>query len=251
MLVYPASIDVSTGTLRRLTRLLAARRAVGTPWRALSAGRQALLVLAHLRDGDTLEQLAGGFGVGVATAWRYIREALEVLASRAPSLPEALASLRTAAFAVLDGTLVRTDRLAVDRPFYSGKHRQHGMNCQALIAPDGHAVWTAPALPGATHDLTAARDTGLIDALAEQTTLTFADKAYQGAGRPIVTPYKGRELPEKQRRFNHDHAALRAPGERAFASLKQWKILRRVRCCPHRVTQLVAAIFVLDTDRLG
>ncbi|MGW0565654.1 IS5/IS1182 family transposase, partial [Streptomyces sp. NPDC003016] len=54
MLVYPSSIDLSTRTLRYLSRQLAAgRREIGTRWRRLSAGRQALLVLAHLRCGDT------------------------------------------------------------------------------------------------------------------------------------------------------------------------------------------------------
>ncbi|GGQ79113.1 hypothetical protein GCM10010166_56310 [Couchioplanes caeruleus subsp. azureus] len=36
-------------------------------WRRLDAGRQALLVLAYLRNGDTYTRLAAGFEVGVAT----------------------------------------------------------------------------------------------------------------------------------------------------------------------------------------
>lgn len=41
-----------------------------------SAGfyRQALLALAHLRCGDTYAQLAAGFGIGIATVFRYIRD---------------------------------------------------------------------------------------------------------------------------------------------------------------------------------
>lgn len=49
------------------------------------AGRQALLVLAHLRCGHTYAQLAAGCGIGVATAYRYVREVIEVLATLAPS----------------------------------------------------------------------------------------------------------------------------------------------------------------------
>ena len=37
----------------------------------------------------------------------------------------------------------------------------------------------------------------------------------------------------------------RGPGERANASLKSWKILRRIRCCPLRATSLVQAVLVL------
>jgi hypothetical protein len=32
------------------------------------------------------------------------------------------------AYVVLDGTLIPVDRVAADRPFYSGKHKKHGMN---------------------------------------------------------------------------------------------------------------------------
>jgi hypothetical protein len=34
-------------------------------------------------------------------------------------------------------------------------------------------------------------------------------------------------------------------GERAHAQLKSWKIVRKIRCCPRRATDLVKAILVL------
>lgn len=43
-------------------------------WRKLSAGRQALLVVAHLRKGETYADLACGFRVGTSTVYRYLRE---------------------------------------------------------------------------------------------------------------------------------------------------------------------------------
>ncbi|WP_222932964.1 hypothetical protein [Nocardia yunnanensis] len=43
---------------------------------------------------------------------------------------------------------------------------------------------------------------------------------------------------------------LRAPGERANAQLKTWKVLRKLRCCPHRAGQLVKAIHLLQTREL-
>jgi hypothetical protein len=46
------------------------RKGIGSPWRQLNPGRQALLVLAYLRIGETFGDLAAGFGVGTATAWR-------------------------------------------------------------------------------------------------------------------------------------------------------------------------------------
>jgi hypothetical protein len=41
------------------------------------------------------------------------------------------------AYVVLDGTLIAIDRVAADRPFYSGKHRRHEMNLQVIASPDG------------------------------------------------------------------------------------------------------------------
>ena len=81
-----------------------------------------------------------------------------MLAARSPKLPRALAQAKNAghAYVVVDGTLIPIDRVAAGRPFYSGKHRHHGMNLQ-VISPDGEILWVSGPLAGATHDLTAAR----------------------------------------------------------------------------------------------
>ncbi|WP_234392140.1 helix-turn-helix domain-containing protein, partial [Streptomyces sp. WM6378] len=71
------------------------RREIGTRWRRLTTGRQALLALAHLRCGETYAQLAAGFGIGIATVFRYIHEAVDVLAALAPPLGEAMKTIRT------------------------------------------------------------------------------------------------------------------------------------------------------------
>lgn len=144
MLVYPSSINLSGRTLRFLTgRLTARRQEIGTRWRRLPAGRQALLALAHLRCGDTYARLAAGFGIGIATAYRYIREAVDVLAALAPTLAEAMHIARTKAFVILDGTLLPIDRIAADPPYYSGKHKRHGMNIQVLTDPFGRLLWAS------------------------------------------------------------------------------------------------------------
>ena len=117
---------------------------------------QALLVLAYLRKGETFADLAAGFGVGTATAWRYVSETVALL-ERSPKLRRALAKAKDAghAYVVIDGTLIPIDRVAADRPFYSGKHRRHGMNLQVISAPDGEILWVSGPLPGAAHDLPA------------------------------------------------------------------------------------------------
>ena len=113
------------------------RERIGSAWRKLSPGRQALLVLAYLRTGDTFAELAAGFGIGTATAWRYVTETTALLAARAPKLRQALTSAKKAghAYVVIDGTLTPIDRVAADRPFYCGRHRRHGMNLQVIASP--------------------------------------------------------------------------------------------------------------------
>ncbi|MFC5006776.1 transposase family protein [Dactylosporangium cerinum] len=249
MLSYPSAISLSTRSLNHLTTLLRGhRRTLGSRWRRLDPGRQALLALAHLRNGDTYAQLAVGFGIGVTTAWRYIREAVDLLAATAPTLTEAMRRIRRLAFGILDGTLISIDRIRghKDRLHYSGKHKRHGVNVQVIADPHGRPVWLSPALPGATHDLTAARAHGIIAALTGAAVATLADKAYRGAGGAIGVPHYGRDLPPRMRDCNSSHNQIRGIGERANATLKTWRLLRRLRCCPQQATALTAAILVLQ-----
>ncbi len=250
MLTYPATIPLSTRALTHLSELLRAhRREIGCRWRRLDPGRQALLLLAHLRNGDTYTRLAGGFGIGLATVYRYIREAVDLLATHAPDLHQVITAAARFWYLILDGTLVHIDRVADDRPYYSGKHKRHGVNVQILADPRGGLLWASPALPGSTHDLTAARAHGIVDALAEADLWVYADLAYQGAGPNITVPFRRRprRLSRNQRAVNRNRAHNRAPGERAVATLKTWKLLTKLRCCPQRATPIIAAIRVLQT----
>lgn len=107
MLSYPAAIPLSNHTLIRLAALIRARRAERRcRWRRLDASRQALLVLAHLRNGDTYARLAAGFHIGTSTAWRYIREAIDLLAMLADDVHAAVLRAARLAYTILDGTLI-------------------------------------------------------------------------------------------------------------------------------------------------
>ncbi|MEV5411046.1 transposase family protein [Thermopolyspora sp. NPDC052614] len=137
-----AAIPLSNRTLTRLAELLRARRAERrSRWRRLTPGRQALPVLAHLRNG------------GTTPAWRYVHEAAELTTANATAsrLP----------YVIADGTLIPIDRLADERPCYSGKHHRHGVNVEVRADPAGRLPQVSPALPGAAHDLAAAPTCGL------------------------------------------------------------------------------------------
>jgi hypothetical protein len=248
VLVYPSGIDLSNSTLRYLSDLLRARRRErGTRWRRLTAGRQTLLALAHLRRGHTYTQLAAGFGIGLATVYRYIAEAVEVLAALAPTLQQAMTVAANKAFVILDGTLPHTDRIAADRPHYSGKRKCHGTNVQVIADAFGRLLWASPALPGAVHDIKAARTHGIIEALTPAGIRTWADKGYQGARGTIRAPYRGRwkTPPAAKRAVNSSHARIRAVGEQTDATLKSWRLLRKLRCSTTRITDIVKAVLAL------
>ncbi|WP_327290166.1 IS5 family transposase [Streptomyces sp. NBC_01198] len=248
MLVYPSGVDVSSSALRFLAdQLRRHRRASNSRWRRLTAGRQALLTPAHLRVGHTYAQLASGFGVGTTTAYRYVAEAVDLLAVLAPTLADAVRTASTKAFVLLDGTLLPIDRTAADRPFYSGKHKKHGMNAQVLTDPSGRLLWASPALPGAVHDIRAAREHGIIDALDRAHVTCWADKGYRGAGGTVRIPYWGRweTLSPGQKAVNRSHAKIRALVEQAMATLKSWRLLRKIRCSTTRITALVQAVLAL------
>jgi hypothetical protein len=153
---------------------------------------------------------------------------------------------RRKAYVILDGTLVAIDRLSGenDRLYYSGKHHRHGVNVQFLTCPHGELIWATAALPGSTHDLTAAREHGIVHALNSWAIAGYADKAYVGAGGAIGTPYKrkkGHKLGKPKKLYNWHHTQVRAVGERGAATLKQWHILRKARCSPNRLTAIVQA----------
>ena len=103
---------------------------------------QVLVVLRWLRHRLDLRTLAADGQVSIATAYRYLHEALDVLAAHAPDLQEVRADVRAAGLPVvcLDGTLVPTDRVAArtergHHQWYSGKHHAFGGSVQVPADP--------------------------------------------------------------------------------------------------------------------
>src|SRR6266700_4563368 len=94
---YPAALPLSRQALDYTAGIIRRhRKKIGSPWRKLNPGRQALLVLACLRRGETFAELAAGFGIGTATAWRYVTQTVPLPAARSPKLRKALRDARQA-----------------------------------------------------------------------------------------------------------------------------------------------------------
>jgi hypothetical protein len=108
-LFCPAALRLSAQALSYAAGVIRRHREkIGSAWRTLSPGRQAPLVLACLRNGDTFAELAAGFGVGTATALRHVTQTTALLAARAPELRQALTGAKEAGHGcvVIEGTLI-------------------------------------------------------------------------------------------------------------------------------------------------
>ncbi|SDL54087.1 hypothetical protein SAMN05421869_12716 [Nonomuraea jiangxiensis] len=67
---------------------------------------------------------------------------MDLLAALADDVHAAVKRASRLAYTILDGTLIPIDRLADERPYYSGKHKQQGMNVQLLADPAGRLAGT-------------------------------------------------------------------------------------------------------------
>lgn len=265
MLSYRVMLDVPGELVLYVARLLLARRReIGTPRgsRALSCWQQAVFTLAWFRDRPDVARLGRGFGISQATAYRYLAEAISVLAARSPGLARALEAAREQglAYLILDGKIVAADRCkekttskkgkTVDR-WYSGKAHRFGGNIQGLFNPAGTPLWVSPVSPGGVHDLTAAREhvlPGLRPHLKDLPVL--ADLGYEGAGCgvhvPVRKPAGGQELDVDTRTRNDLLRSARCLGERGFALMTQrWRTLQHVMISPSRISDIAQAVLVL------
>ncbi len=63
-------------------------------------------MIAYVRKSETYADLACGFQIGTSTVYRYLREALTLLAAMAPTLDQAIEVASRKAFVILDGALL-------------------------------------------------------------------------------------------------------------------------------------------------
>jgi len=263
--IYQAVLPVSKSTLDLVSGLIRQhRKDIGSRWRKATPGRQAVLVLAWLRHDQRLTDLAGANHISASTLRRWNLETIGLPAARAPRLDRVLTRLHATGQTLIlaDGTLIPTRRRTgkANRRNYSGKHKRHGLNIQALTDTTGRLLWLSPPLPGKTADITAARHHRLLDRLHRAGLAVMADKGYQGWHKDlrnhpdpdrdqiVLTPYKAeatRPLTDPQETANTVLNGVRRAVETGFATLKTWRVLDKLRLHTRHAHTLLRALLVL------
>ncbi|GAA1447077.1 hypothetical protein GCM10009602_35380 [Nocardiopsis tropica] len=104
--------------------------------------------------------------------------------------------------------------------------------------PDGEPLWMSWSLLGSVHDTRAARVWRIAEPIKDSGLIGLGDKRYVSLSKAVLCPFKGRGKPQWKKDANSEHAKLRSPGERAIAQLKNWDVLRWLRCRLHRAGEI-------------
>lgn len=203
------------------------------------------LALAHLREGVSLRGMARIHGIAATTLRDNINPVLAAFDQLEPVLPDGTViddfddiawwCATQGGTVIIDGTelsVARPGDQAAQRPFYSGKRKAHTTKTIAVCDRDSHLLWATPLVPGATHDLTAARDANLSAHLAHWDLDVLADSGFQGLQHEIpaiALPTRRRHRTEAltvvEKFFNRVLSANRVRVEHAIGRLKQWRCL--------------------------
>jgi hypothetical protein len=261
--VYQVALPLSSKMIGMVADLIRERlKAIGSRWRKLDPGRQAVVVLAHLRHDQRLSDLAGGNGVSASTIRRWALEVIELLAARAPPLDRVLAKIARSGgeYVLIDGTLVRTRRRTgkANRRNYSGKHKVHGLLFLGITDDRGNLLWISAAKPGRSSDLTAARHNHITVKLRDAGLGAICDLGFTALDDDpdnlviITGKRKGRKRPltRAEKEANKLVSRERAANEHGFADLKNWRILAKVRMNAKHATTLLRALLVLTASQV-
>ncbi|MCD0486069.1 transposase [Streptacidiphilus sp. ASG 303] len=217
--------------------------------RALPLADAVTPVLFVLRNNAT-QQLAGElWGVSQATVARLCRTLKPVIAAVLDQATPAARRICRGTLVLVDGTLTPSWAWKNTSGMNSGKHLRTGHNMQLAADLRGRLLAVGRPLPGARHDSTAYRESGLAGAI--RTGIPVADLGYPGTDCRI--PHRKprhRPLTDAEQNANRHHARLRSPVERAVAHLKTWKILSTPYRGPlDRFGTVLAAVAALEIHR--
>lgn len=240
----------------------AERKKIGSVWRKITPGRQALIALAHLRHDQRYEDLAIANGVSASTIRRRVEEVITLLAAKAPRLDRVLKKIRKAGgeFCLIDGTFVPTRRRTGrdNRRNYSVKKRSHGLLFLGVTDEHGNLRWISQAFRGGSHETTDARRVKILDHLRRLDLGAITDMGFTGwdddPDNPTIVVGKkkprSRNLTQAEKDANKLISRERAANEHGFGDLKQWRCLAKLRSSPKRATTRARALLVLTASEV-
>ncbi|MGW9133515.1 transposase family protein [Streptomyces sp. NPDC055681] len=261
--VYQVRLPVSKRTIGLVADLIGTqRKRLGTRWRKVTPGTQAIIVLAVLRHDQRLLDMAGGNGVSASTVRRWVLEVIDLLSARAPRLDRALKKIakKGGVVVLLDGTLVRTRRRTgtENRKNYSGKHKAHGLLFLALTDEKGNLIWNSAAKPGRSSEITSARHNKITEHLRKSGLGALSDLGFVGLDddpdNPVIIT--GRKATRNHQLIDADKEAdrllsrERAAVEHGFANLKTWRFITKLRMNARHATTLLRALLVLANSEV-
>jgi hypothetical protein len=254
--------------------------------RALGAGRnyelvfaaRMFLTLVHLRHNLAFRGLGALVGMSKDTAHRAVREVVPLLADLGVTTSDGdtISSLqdlerffaeRDLSGVILDGTFIATPRPGASweaqKAQYSGHRKCHCRTVQVLSDEQGNVLYVSDISDGPTHDLTAARASGIGEAAARSGTALFADRGYQGWGDKPDDPTwgPGTDDPEHDRllwlplpggsrepgSYNHTHAQARVRVEHSIRSLKRFTVFHKYRSAASTIADTLRAVAAIVT----
>lgn len=123
----------------------------------------------------------------------------------------------------IDGTLRPIARPVWNqRVVYNGWKRIHALKFHAVVTPDGIISHLYGPVEGRRHDETLYRESGLAELLERHSfapngspLVIYGDPAY-GLSTHLISPYKGLELTQEQKAFNHKMSQVRESVEWGF-----------------------------------
>ncbi|UQA91412.1 transposase family protein [Streptomyces halobius] len=207
--------------------------------------------------------MAGDNRISASTVRRWVMEVIDLLAARAPRLDRALKKVtRKGGHVVLfDGTLIRTRRRtgADNRRNYSGKHKAHGLLFLALTDDKGRLLWLSAARPGHSSEITTARYNRFVEQLRAHKLGAIGDLGFTGLDNDpnnlvVITGYKAARTKPRtpaKKQVNKLIASVRAVCEHAFAHLKNWRTLTKLRLHARHATTLLSALLVLTNTEVS
>jgi hypothetical protein len=194
------------------------------------AFREALIITSgYMRNNITEDVWADIFGVDQSTISRCIT-LLTPLIERAtkefrPSAEDA-AEATGGAIALVDGTLWPCWSWVGERELWAGKYKTTGHGSLIITNLAGRIAFVSEPVPGNRHDMAKLKGSEC-EMILKLAGGVIGDKGFIGTDY-ITTPVRkpeDRELYIREHDYNNQISSLRAPVERAVASLKTWRIL--------------------------